>query len=290
MTHRNDMAPADRLHLCEVGPRDGLQNESVLVPLETKVAFIDALTATGLTEIEVGSFVRPDVIPQLADTAEVFSRIRRSEEVTYSALVPNRRGLEGALACSVDKVSIFTAASESFAGHNIRATIEESIERFIPVVEGAHQAGLPVRGYVSCVVACPYEGRITPSAVADVCRRLLAIGVDELDLGETLGVASPDEIGALLETVGEIESPDRIVLHLHDTKGLALSCAERAWDLGVRRFDGSCRGLGGCPFAPGAAGNVSTESLVSFFEGLGRPSGVSLEKLHEASRLLDLLF
>jgi hydroxymethylglutaryl-CoA lyase len=277
------------LELCEVGPRDGLQNESILVPLETKVAFIDALSESGLKEIEVGSFVRPDIIPQLADSAEVLSRIKRRDGVCYSALVPNRRGLDGALAASVDKVSIFTAASESFAGHNIKATIAESIERFMPVVDGAHQAGIPVRGYVSCVVACPYEGAIAPSAVVDVCRRLLAIGVDELDLGETLGVSHPEEIDALLEAVGEIESLDRIVLHLHDTKGRAVSCARRAWDLGIRRFDGSCRGLGGCPFAPGAAGNVATESLVSLFDEMGHPSGVSLEKLHEAARLLDML-
>ena len=286
----HDSKNSNRLEICEVGPRDGLQNESILVPLETKVAFIDALSESGLKEIEVGSFVRPDIIPQLADSAEVLSRIKRRDGVCYSALVPNRRGLDGALAASVDKVSIFTAASESFAGHNIKATIAESIERFIPVVEGSHAAGIPVRGYVSCVVACPYEGAIAPSAVVDVCRRLLSIGVDELDLGETLGVSHPEEIDALLEAVGEIESLDRIVLHLHDTRGRAVSCARRAWDLGIRRFDGSCRGLGGCPFAPGAAGNVATESLVSLFDEMGHSSGVSLEKLHEASRLLDMLF
>lgn len=290
MTTSDSIRSSNRLELCEVGPRDGFQNESVLIPLDTKVAFIDALSETGLKEIEVGSFVRPDVIPQLADSAEVLARIKRREGVCYSALVPNRRGLDGALAASVDKVSIFTAASESFVGHNIRATIEESIGRFVPVVEGAHEAGIPVRGYVSCVVACPYEGPIDPSAVVDVCRRLLAIGVDELDLGETLGVAHPEEIDALLQAVGEIESLDRIVLHLHDTKGRAASCARRAWDLGVRRFDGSCRGLGGCPFAPGAAGNVATESLVSLFDEMGHPSGVSPDKLHEAARLLDMLF
>ena len=286
----HDARNPDRPELCEVGPRDGLQNESILVPLETKVAFIDALSESGLKEIEVGSFVRPDIIPQLADSAEVFSRIKRRDGVCYSALVPNRRGLDGALAASADKVSIFTAASESFVGHNIKATIAESIERFVPVVEGAHEAGIPVRGYVSCVVACPYEGAISPSAVVDVCRRLLAIGVDELDLGETLGVSHPEEIDALLEAVGEIEPLDRIALHLHDTQGRASSCARRAWDLGIRRFDGSCRGLGGCPFAPGAAGNVATESLVSLFDEMGHPSGVSLQKLHEAARLLDMLF
>ena len=286
----DDSKKSSLLELCEVGPRDGLQNESILVPLETKVAFIDALSETGLKEIEVGSFVRPDIIPQLADSAEVFSRIKRRDGVCYSALVPNRRGLDGALAASVDKVSIFTAASESFVGHNIKATIAESIERFMPVVAGAHEAGIPVRGYVSCVVACPYEGEIAPSAVVDVCRRLLAIGVDELDLGETLGVSHPEEIDVLLEAVGEIESLDQIVLHLHDTKGRASSCARRAWELGIRRFDGSCRGLGGCPFAPGAAGNVATESLVTLFDEMGHPSGVSLEKLHEAARLLDMLF
>ena len=248
------------------------------------------MSETGLKEIEVGSFVRPDIIPQLADSAEVFARIRRRDGVVYSALVPNRRGLDGALAASADKVSIFTAASESFAGHNIRASIAESIERFIPVIEGAHQAGLPVRGYVSCVVACPYEGPVSPEAVAVVCRRLLEIGVDELDLGETLGVASPQEIEALLVEVGKFEPLEHITLHLHDTKGRAAACASHAWTLGVRRFDGSCRGLGGCPFAPGAAGNVSTESLVSLFEEMGHPTDVSLEKLNDASRLLDMLF
>ena len=290
MTRSDHSSGTYQPQLCEVGPRDGLQNESTLVPLETKVAFIDALSETGLKEIEVGSFVRPDIIPQLADTAEVFARIRRLDGVVYSALVPNRRGLDGALAASADKISIFTAASESFARHNIRATISESIERFMPVIEDAHQAGLPVRGYVSCVVACPYEGAISPRDVTEVCRRLLEIGVDELDLGETLGVAGPQEIEALLLGIGEIEPLDRVTLHLHDTKGRAAACAARAWTLGIRRYDGSCRGLGGCPFAPGAAGNVSTESLVSLFEDMGHPTGVSLEKLKTASRLLDMLF
>ncbi len=290
MTLSPEQSSSDRLHLCEVGPRDGLQNESELVPLETKVAFIDALSLSGLPEIEVGSFVRPDVIPQLADTAEVFSRIQRRDGVVYSALVPNERGLEAALVASADKVSIFTAASESFAGHNIRASIEESIERFVPVVEGAHRAGVPVRGYVSCVVACPYEGRIAPSAVLDVCHRLLAIGVDELDLGETLGVARPEEIEELLEHVGGVRPLEEVVLHLHDTEGRALACARRAWDLGTRRFDGSCRGLGGCPFAPGAAGNVATESLVRLFEGMGETCDVALDRLNDASRMLDEIF
>lgn len=275
-----------QVHLCEVAPRDGLQYEQAILPLEKKVAFIDALSATGLPEIEVGSFVRPDAIPQLANTAEVLERIERRAGVVYSALVPNERGLEGALAAGVDKIAIFTGASESFVKENIRASIAESIDRYRPVLVGARKADVPVRGYISCIVECPYEGRISPDSVRQVASRLLEIGVSELVLGETIGSASPADIDRLLEALDGVWSPGELTLHLHDTCGSAIACALRALQLGVRSFDSSCGGLGGCPFAPGSAGNVATEDLLYLCDGLGLESGVSLESVLEAARMV----
>lgn len=270
------MTEADRsaVLICDVGPRDGLQNEPAILPVDDKVDFVDRLSHSGLAEIEVGSFVRPDLIPQLADSLEVFSAIQRVPGVTYSALVPNLKGLEAALEARVDKVAVFTSASEGFASANIRSSIRESIERFRQVIDVAHQEGLPVRAYVSCVIACPYDGPTAVDDVRRVCASLLEIGADELDLGDTIGVATPDDISRLYEGIADACTPSESVLHLHDTNGQAVECARRAFELGVRRFDASCGGLGGCPFAPGASGNIATESLVDALEQLGADTGI----------------
>ncbi|MFM7052490.1 MAG: hydroxymethylglutaryl-CoA lyase, partial [Planctomycetota bacterium] len=217
---------------------------------------------------------------------EVLARIARREGVVCSALVPNEKGLERALACGVRKVSVFTAASEGFARRNINASVAESIERFRPVVSGAHAAGATVRGYVSCIVECPFDGRVQPQAVREVCARLADIGVDELDLGETLGVAVPDEIARVLEACTAVRAAEELVLHLHDTRGTALACAARALSMGVRRFDASAGGIGGCPYAPGASGNVATEELEYLFARSGYRTGVDGVRLCEAARFI----
>ncbi|MCH2145210.1 MAG: hydroxymethylglutaryl-CoA lyase [Phycisphaerales bacterium] len=277
---------ARRVRITEVGPRDGLQNEPGIIPIEQKRALVDALAATGLQEIEVGSFVRPDVIPQLADSAELFESLPRHAGVVYSALVPNLRGLERALEVQVDKVAVFTSASEGFARANVNASIAETIDRFRPVIEGAHAAGRPVRGYVSCVVACPYDGGIEPALVRDACERLLEIGIDELDLGDTIGAARPEDIEALLAGLDGLVATDDLVLHLHDTNGMALACARRALELGIRRFDSACGGLGGCPFAPGSPGNVGTEALVRLCEELGFETGIDRAGVEAAAQAI----
>ncbi len=274
------------IRITEVGPRDGLQNEKGVVSTDGKVAFIDLLSATGVPEIEVTSFVRPTWVPQLSDAADVLSRIRRRAGTVYSALVPNMQGLERAVAARIDKVAVFTAASESFAHKNINATVAESIERFRPVVAAARTAGLPVRGYVSCVVACPFEGPIDPIRVVEVTRRLLDIGIDEIDLGDTIGVAVPRDMDRLLEAHAAVLPLSRITMHLHDTRGTALACAWRAIECGVTSFDASCGGLGGCPYAPGATGNGATEELVYACEGSGLTTGVGLQAMLEAGRFM----
>jgi hydroxymethylglutaryl-CoA lyase len=262
------------VRITEVGPRDGLQNEKQVIPAEAKVAFVDLLSEARFPEIEVSSFVSPKWVPQLGDAAEVFARIRRRPGTVYSALVPNERGMEGALAARADKIAVFAAASESFSQRNTGGSIDEVLARFLPVIAAARAAGLPVRGYVSCVVRCPYEGPVAPGAVRTVVDRLLALGVDEIDLGETLGVAVPDDIARLYDGIAPAIAPGRTTLHLHDTNGRALDNARAALALGVRSFDSSAGGLGGCPYAPGARGNVDTVSLLSMLESEGYETGV----------------
>ena len=262
------------VRVTEVGPRDGLQNERALVPTDAKVSFVDALSEAGFPEIEVSSFVSPKWVPQLGDAAEVFARIRRRAGTVYSALVPNERGMEGALAANVGKVAVFAAASEGFSRKNTGGSIDEVLARFVPVVAAARAARIPVRGYVSCVVRCPYDGPTAPEAVRTVVERLLALGVDEIDLGETLGVAEPADIARLYEAVARAVEPGRTTLHLHDTNGRALENARAALSIGVRSFDASAGGLGGCPYAPGARGNVDTGALLSMLAAEGYETGV----------------
>lgn len=273
-----------RVRLTEVGPRDGLQNERRPVPTEAKVAFVRGLLAAGLTDIEVSSFVRPDRVPQLADAADVFRALGPAPRgVTYGALVPNVQGLERALAAGVGKIAVFTAASETFNLRNVNASIAESLARAAPVAQGARRAGAALRGYVSTAVACPFEGPVAPAAVVDVTRRLLDLGCDEVSVGDTIGAATPGEIQRLLDALQPVLPAERLVLHLHDTRGMAAANAYAALGRGVTRFDASAGGLGGCPFAPGAAGNLATEDLVFLLHGLGRSTGVDLERLRQAS-------
>lgn len=288
MAHPVEPDPhAAPVRVIEVGPRDGLQNEPGIVPTADKVAFIDALSRTGVVEIEVGSFVSPAAVPQLADTDDVFRQIERMPGVVYSVLVPNERGLERARAASARKIAVFTAASETFTQRNIKATIRESLARFRPVVAGAKRDGMVVRGYVSTVVFCPYEGRIAPTQVMEVMKRLLDLGVDEISLGDTIGKASPADVRKLLDAVLPCLSRDRLSLHFHDTYGMAVANALTAWwEYGVEAFDSSAGGLGGCPYAPGASGNVATEDLVYALKASGATVPVDETKVVAAARRL----
>ena len=282
--------PPNFVRITEVGPRDGLQNERVPVPTQAKVAFVDALSDAGFPEIEVSSFVSAARVPQLADAAQVFAAIRRRPGTVYSALVPNERGLDAALAARAGKVAVFASASEGFSQRNTGGTVDEVLARFVPVVRGAHAAGLPVRGYVSCVVRCPYDGPVAPAAVRAVAERLLALGVDEIDLGDTIGAAQPDDIERLYAGLDGAVAPGAGTLHLHDTHGTAVACARRALELGVRSFDASAGGLGGCPFAPGAKGNVATAAILSLCAELGYETGVDAAAASRAiSPILQLL-
>lgn len=271
------------VRITEVGPRDGLQSQPSIVPTGAKVALVNALAASGVAEIEVTSFVHPKWTPQLADAAEVFSAIERDPGVIYSCLVPNERGLDRALEARVDKIAVFTAASETFSRKNANASIDETLVRFGPVMRRAREAGLPVRAYISCVVVCPWEGEVDPARVRDVAVRLLDLGATEIDLGETIGIAAPADIERLYEGLDDVLSPAESTLHLHDTRGTALACAYRALQLGVRSFDASCAGLGGCPYAPGAAGNLATEDLGHMLAREGIETGVDLRVLVDAA-------
>ena len=286
--HSRHSMTARLVRIIEVGPRDGLQNEPGVIPTERKIAFVNALSRTGVTEIEAGSFVSPKAVPQLADSDEVFRKIERMPGVVYSALVPNERGLERARTVAAQKIAVFTAASESFTQRNIHATVRESIERFQPVVSGAKRDGMAVRGYISTVVFCPYEGRIEPIRVAEVMKRLLALGVDEISLGDTIGKASPSDIRKLLDTLLPHIARERVSLHCHDTYGMAIANALTAWwDYGIEAFDSSAGGLGGCPYAPGASGNVATEDLVFALKASGAIVPVDEMKIMAACRQLS---
>ncbi len=273
----------------EVGPRDGLQNETAPVPTETKIAFVNALSETGVDEIEASAFVSPKWVPQLSDAEDVFRGISRRPGVVYSALVPNERGVERALEAGIDKFSVFTAASETFNQKNINTSIEGSIERFLPVVESARTAGLPVRGYVSTAFWCAFEGRIEPAATVAVAERLLDLGVQEVSISDTVGKASPDEVMRLLDLLLPRLPADRVAMHFHDTYGRGVENVLASWSHGIRTFDASVGGLGGCPYAPGATGNVATEDVVQALDKEGAAMDVDLRGLTLARHMLDSL-
>ena len=272
--------PTDRVHIVEVGPRDGLQNEARQVPTEVKVRFVDALSGCGLQEIEVSSFVSPKWIPQLADAERVFAEIRRAPGVTYMALVPNLQGLERAERARADKVAVFTAASETFSLKNTNATIAETLLRFKPVID---RSRVLVRGYISTAFHCPFEGPVKPEKVLEVARALLDLGCAELSIGDTIGRATPDEVTRLFAQLLTVAPPDRLAGHFHDTFGQAVGNAVAAEAMGIRIFDSSAGGIGGCPYAPGAPGNVSTQALVRAFPGR---TGVDLDQLEAASAIV----
>jgi isopropylmalate/homocitrate/citramalate synthase len=271
------------VRIVEVGPRDGLQNEEAVVPADAKVAFIEALASTGLQVVEATSFVSPRAIPQLADADEVYPRIDRRPGVRYPALVPNVRGLERAEAAGVDAIAVFTAASEAFTEHNIGMSIEESLAAFAPVLERAAAAGWWRRGYVSTAFGCPYSGDIATDAVVDVSVALMDLGCDEISIGDTIGVAHPDDVRRVVTALSARMPAERIALHLHDTYGRALENVEAGLDLGIRIFDSSAGGTGGCPYAPGAPGNLATESLVGLLDRLGYDHGVDADAVARAA-------
>lgn len=276
-----------RVSIVEVGPRDGLQNESAMVSTEDKVAFVDLLTAAGHSVIEVSAFVSPKWVPQLGDATEVFAGIAKKPGVRYTALVPNRAGLERARAAGVSEIGIFAAASETFSKRNINQTIDESLATYAAVSAAAIAAGMRVRGYLSTCFGCPFEGHVVPARVADVAFRLLDMGAFEVAISDTIGVAHPGHIPEVLDAVTTRVPLSQVALHLHDTRGTALANVLAGLDYGVATFDSSAGGLGGCPYAPGAAGNLATEDLVYMLDGLGIESGVSLANVLSASLFIE---
>jgi hydroxymethylglutaryl-CoA lyase len=273
---------AERVTIVEVSPRDGLQNEPRPIPTADKIRLVDLLSECGFARIEAASFVSPRWVPQMADGVEVMAGIRRRPGTRYAALTPNMQGLERAMAAGVDEVAVFASASEGFSRRNINATIAQSLERFAPLAAAAGEAGLPVRGYVSCMVACPYDGPVAPEAVVGVARALDAMGCYEISLGDTIGAGTPESVGAALDAVLEHLSASRLAGHYHDTGGRALDNVEASLERGLRVFDASAGGLGGCPFAPGAAGNVATEAVVARLGRAGFETGIDLERLARA--------
>jgi hydroxymethylglutaryl-CoA lyase len=276
---------AETLEIFEVGPRDGLQNEARLIPAADKIALIDALSAAGFRRIEAASFVSPKWVPQMADGAEVLAGIARAEGVRYAALAPNLRGFERAVAAGVDEIAIFGAASEGFSRANINAGIAESLARFRSVVEAARHVDLPVRGYVSCVVECPYDGAVPPGEVARVADAMFAMGCYEISLGDTIGAGTPDSVARMLMAVREVVPAARLAGHYHDTHGRALDNIDASLSLGLRVFDAAAGGLGGCPYAPGAAGNVATEAVARHLAALGHETGLDLAAVESAARM-----
>lgn len=275
-----------KVKIYEVGPRDGLQNEKRNVPTDIKVALIDRLSETGLTHIEATAFVSPKWVPQMADAAEVMARIRRKPGVTYPVLVPNEKGMEAALKSNAQEIAIFTAASESFNQKNINCSIAESIERFRPVVDMAKEHNIRVRGYVSCVAGCPYEGAIAPAAVADVTKKLLALGCYEISLGDTIGIGTPEIITAMLKTVTNEAPVEKLALHCHDTHKRALINIRTGLELGIAVVDSSVAGLGGCPYAPGASGNVATEDVLDLLHSIHIETGIDAGKIRSAGKFI----
>ena len=269
----------------EVGPRDGLQNEAREIPVAEKIALVDKLSEAGFRRIECASFVSPKWVPQMAGSGEVLAGIRRADGVRYAALTPNMRGYEDAVAAGADEIAVFASASEGFSRKNINASIEESIGRFLPILEEARHIDLPVRGYVSCVVECPYDGPVAPQAVAHVADKLFAMGCYEVSLGDTIGAGTPDSIARMLLAVRDVVPVGRLAGHYHDTNGRAMDNIDASLSLGVRVFDAAVGGLGGCPFAPGAAGNVATESVVAHLAALGYETGLDADVIAQAAEM-----
>lgn len=281
------MTLPSKVQLVEVGPRDGLQNESSTIPLAAKLQLIDDLATAGHTVIEAGSFVNPKWIPQMADSAAVFAGISRREGVRYAALTPNLQGFERAVAAGADEVAIFAAASEAFSQKNINCSIADSLQRFSEVIAAAKEQNIAVRGYVSCVLGCPYEGDIAPQAVATVCDELLAMGCYEVSLGDTIGTGTAGSMQRLLDTLLARFSPQQLAVHCHDTYGQALSNILIALQNGIATVDSSVAGLGGCPYAKGASGNVATEDVVYMLNGLGITTGLDLPALIRAGNRIS---
>lgn len=275
---------AEHVTIFEMGPRDGLQNEARAIPAAQKARLVDLLSACGLKKIEVTSFVSPRWVPQLADAAEVMAAIRRQPETRYTALTPNLKGLAAALAAGADEVAVFASASEGFSRQNINCSISESLARFEPVLAAARERGTPVRGYVSCITACPFDGAIAPAQVARVAERLLATGCYEVSLGDTLGAATPQKVERLLGELLARVPAARLAGHFHDTRGMALANIRVCLAKGLRVFDAAIGGLGGCPYAPGARGNVATEAVLELLGGLGYATGIDPQGLQTAAR------
>lgn len=274
---------AERVEIVEVGPRDGLQNEPGLIAAADKIALVDALSGAGFGRIECASFVSPRAVPQMADSDAVLAGIARAPGVQYTALTPNMRGFEAAVAARADAVAVFGSASEGFSRANVNASVAEALARFEPVVAAARAAGIPVRGYVSCVVECPYDGPVDPGAVARVVAALDAMGVHEISLGDTIGRARSEAVDAMLGAVLSVVPAARLAGHFHDTEGRALANVDVALARGLRVFDGAVGGLGGCPFAPGAAGNVATEALHDHLSARGYATGLDRARIGAAA-------
>ena len=276
-----------KVRMVEVGPRDGLQNEAEILPAAVKIALIDRLSAAGLPVVEATSFVSAKWVPQMADGAEVMAGITRRPGTSYPVLVPNLKGFEAAMAAKAEEVAVFAAASESFSQRNINCSIAESLARFAPVVSAAKSAGIKVRGYVSCVLGCPYEGEVAPQKVAEVALRLAQMGCYEISLGDTIGVGTPGKAAAMIETVAQTLPLERLAVHFHDTYGQALANILAALECGIAVVDSSVAGLGGCPYAPGAGGNVASEDVLYMLQGLNIETGVDLDALIGAGRFIS---
>lgn len=275
------------VRLVEVGPRDGLQNEAQIVPAAVKVELIERLAAAGLTAIEATAFVSPKWVPQMADSAEVMASIKRHPGVAYPVLVPNLQGFDKAVEAGASEVAVFGAASEAFSQKNINCSIADSLKRFEPVIASATALDLKVRGYVSCVVGCPYQGAVAPAAVAEVAATLLAMGCYEISLGDTIGAGTPAKVQAMLEAVARRVPVAKLAGHYHDTYGMAVANIYASLQMGVATFDSSVAGLGGCPYAAGASGNVATEDVVWLLQGLGIASGIDLDQLVDTSEWIS---
>jgi hydroxymethylglutaryl-CoA lyase len=276
-----------QVKVVEVGPRDGLQNVKETIPTESKIAYIEKLVRAGCRYIEVTSFVHPKWVPQLADSREVYGQLPRKEDVHYIALVPNVKGMEAALELGVQEIAVFTSASESFSQKNANASVAESLQRCREVADMGRRNGIPFRGYISTSFGCPFEGPISPNRVVEITDELFDMGVYEVSLGDTVGVAVPTDVERLLSRILERFGPDGIALHMHDTRHTALANILRGLDLGVATFDASSGGLGGCPFAPGASGNLATEDLVYMLRKMGITTNIDLMRLGEATRFIE---